>query len=166
MKTVKGIRFAYKSTPQTLSLLTTFREMVNDSIRICLTEKIRGRLRLRDRVDKEFRERFGVVSCLPYSVAEIAWSIVTKHKRWQRRPYAKRLMFKVDASNFSLNYSILSLPFKKRERVLVPLQYGEYQRSFLMDKSLKRGSVTLTESSIVIAFSKDAPVTQPTRKVG
>ena len=75
-------------------------------------------------------------------------------------------MFKMDASNFSLNYSILSLPFKKGERVLVPLQYGEYQRSFLMDMSLKRGSVTLTESSIVVAFSNAAPGTQPTRKVG
>ena len=78
MKTVKGIKFAYKSTPQTLALLTTFREMVNDAIRICLTEKIKGRLRLRDSVYNEFRERFGVASCLPYSVAEIAWSIVKR----------------------------------------------------------------------------------------
>ena len=140
--------------------------MVNDAIRICLTEKINGRLRLRDRIYKEFQERFRVLSCFPYSVAEIAWSIVKKHRRWHRRPYAKRLMFKMDAANYSLNYSILSLPFKKGERVLIPLQYGEYQRSFLMDETLKRGSVTLTESSVVIAFSKDAPATEPSRKVG
>jgi IS605 OrfB family transposase len=75
-------------------------------------------------------------------------------------------MFKMDAANFSLNYSILSLPLKKGERVLVPLQYGEYQRSFLMDKTLKRGSVTVTESSVVIAFSKEAPFAEPSRKVG
>ncbi len=141
--------------------------MLNDAMRICLNENIRGRLKLRDRIYKEFQERYGVMSCYPYAVAEIVWSIVKKHKRWHRRPYARRLMFKMDAANYSLNYSILSLPFRKGEgRILIPLQYGEYQRSFLMDKSLKRGSVTLTESSIVIAFSKDAPVTQPTRKVG
>ena len=64
-------------------------------------------------------------------------------------------MLKMDAANFSLNYAILSLPFRKGERILIPLQYGEYQRSFLMDKTLKRGSVTITESSIVIAFSKE-----------
>ena len=131
--------------------------MVNDAIRICLDEKIRGRLKLRDRIYRDFRERYGVVSCFPYSVAEVAWSIVKKHKRWHRKPYAKRLMLKMDAANFSLNYSILSLPFKKGERVLIPLRYGEYQRSFLMDKTLKRGSVTMTESSIVIAFSKESP---------
>jgi putative transposase len=35
-----------------------------------------------------------------------------------------------------------------------------------MDKTLKRGSVTMIESSIVIAFSKEAPMTEPSRKVG
>jgi len=72
----------------------------------------------------------------------------------------------MDAASFSLNYSILSLPFRKGERVLIPLKYGEYQRSFMMDKTLKRGSVTMTESSIIIAFSKEAPTAEPSRKIG
>src|SRR5437016_11115575 len=101
-----------------------------------------------------------------YSVAEIAWSIVKKHKRLHRKPHARRLMFKMDAANFSLNYSVLSLPFRKGERVLIPLQYGEYQRSFLMDATLRRGSVTMSESSVVIAFSKEPPIKEPSRRVG
>ena len=72
MKAVKGVRFAYKPTPQTLELLATFREMVNEAIRICLVEKLRGRLKLRDRIYREFQERYGVTSCFPYSVAEVA----------------------------------------------------------------------------------------------
>src|SRR6267378_1448148 len=140
--------------------------MVNDAIRICLSEKIRGRLNLRNRIYGEFQERYGVVSCYPYAVAEVAWSVVKKHRRWHRRPLARRLMLKMDAASFSLNYSILSLPFRKGGRVLIPLRYGEYQRSFLMDKTLKRGSLTLTESSIVIAFSKEAPMAEPSRRVG
>jgi IS605 OrfB family transposase len=166
MKAVKGVKFAYHLTLQTRELLSTFRDMVNDAIRICLAEKIKGRLKLRDRIYKEFQERYGVMSCFPYCVAEVAWSIVKKHKRWHRKPYAKRLMLKMDAANFSLDYSVLSLPFKKGERVLIPLQYGEYQRSFLIDKTLKRGSVTMTESSIVITFSKEAPTAEPSRRVG
>lgn len=75
-------------------------------------------------------------------------------------------MFKMDGRSFSLNYSILSLPFKSGERALIPLQYGDYQRSFLMDKTLKRGSVTVTESSIIIAFSKEPLAKLPSRKVG
>ncbi len=167
MKVVKGVKFAYKPTPQTLELLATFKDMVNEAVRICLEEDIRGRLKLRDKVYKGFQERYGVLSCVPYSVAEVAWSIVKKHRRWHRRPSAKRLMLKMDAANYSLNYSILSLPFKRGAgRLLIPLRYGEYQRSFLMDKTLKCGSVTVTESSIVIAFSKETPTTEPLRMVG
>ncbi len=166
MKAVKGVKFAYKPTQQSRELLSSFKDMVNDAIRICLAENISGRLRLRDRIYEEFKERYGLLSCFAYSVAEVAWSIVRKHKHWHRKPYAKRLMFKMDASNFSLNYSILSLPFKRGERVMIPLQYAEYQKSFLMDKTLKRGSVTLTESSIIIAFSKEPPMAEPLRKVG
>jgi IS605 OrfB family transposase len=166
MKAVKAVRFAYQPTSLTRELLFTFKDMVNDAIRVCIAEKIKGRLKLRDRIYKELQERCGVLSCFPYSVAEVAWSIVKKHKRWHRKPFAKRLMFKMDAANFSLNYSILSLPFRKGERVLVPLRYGEYQRSFLMDKTLKRGSITMTESSIIIAFSKEAPMAEPSRRVG
>jgi len=140
--------------------------MVNDAIRICLSEDIRGRLRLRDRVYKEFQQRYGVVSCFPYSVAEVAWSIVKKHRRWHRKPFAKKLMMKMDSQNYILNYSILSLPFRKGERILVPLKYGNYQRSFLMDTTLKRGSVTLTESEIIIAFAKDTTPLAPTSRVG
>jgi hypothetical protein len=143
VKAVKGVKFTYESTPRTLELLSTFRALVNDAIRICLSENIRGRLKLRDRINMELRQRYGVVSCFPYSVAEVAWSIVKKHKLWDRRPSARKLMLKMDAASFSLNYSILSLPFKRGERVLVPLRYGDYQRSFLMDKTLKRGSVTM-----------------------
>jgi hypothetical protein len=40
----------------------------------------------------------------------VAWSILKKHKHWRRKPYAKRLMFKIDAANFSLNYSVISPP--------------------------------------------------------
>jgi putative transposase len=166
VKTVKAVSFSYKPTSRTKELLETFRMMVNDAIHICLDEEIKGRLRLRNRVYKELRERYGVVSCYPYSVAEVAWSIVKKHKRWHRKPLANRLMMKMDAAKYSLNYSILSLPFKKGERLLIPIEYGAYQRSFLLDETLKRGSVTMTESSIVIAFSKETQAINPLSRVG
>jgi len=166
VKAVKSVKFSYTPTPLTKRLLETFRDMVNDAIRICLAEDTRGRLKLRDRIYKEFQETYGVVSCFPYSVAEVAWSIVKKHRRWQRKPFARRLMLKMDSRNYTLNYSILSLPFLKGERMLVPLKYGDYQRSFLGDTTLKRGSVTLTESDIIIAFTKVTAPISSTSRVG
>jgi len=166
VQTFKAVSFSYKPTSRTKELLETFRMMVNHAIHICLDEEIKGRFRLRNRIYKDFRERYGVLSGYPYSVAEVAWSIVKKHKRWHRRPVAERLMMKMDAANYSLNYSILSLPFKKGENLLIPVEYGAYQRSFLLDETLKRGSVTMTESSIIIAFSKETQAITPLSKVG
>ncbi|MDV3276869.1 MAG: RNA-guided endonuclease TnpB family protein [Nitrososphaerales archaeon] len=166
MKSVKAVRFTYKPTSETRELLENFRMMVNQAIHICLVESIKGRLKLRSRIYREFRERYGVVSCYPYSVAEIAWSIVKKHRRWQREPFASRLMLKMDSASYSLNYGILSLPNRKGQRILIPLQYGDWQRSFLMNTTLKRGSVTMTDFTIVIAFSKETAVAEPLRKVG
>jgi putative transposase len=165
-KAIKSVEFAYVPTPRAFDLLRTFRAMINDAIRICLEERIRGRLKLRNRIYKEFQIRYGVSTCYPYSVAEVAWSIVKKHRRWHRRPFAKRLMMKMDAANFSLNHGILSLPYRKGERLLIPLNYGDYQRSFLTDTTLKRGSVTMTNFTICITFSKDVEYVTPLRRVG
>jgi len=166
-KAVKAVGFAYRPTPRTKELLETFRTMVNHAINLCLEENIRGRLKLRDRIYKEFQERYGVISRYPYSVAEVAWSIVKKHRRWRRRPYASRLMMKMDSASYSLYYGILSLPFRTRgNRLLIPLEYGDYQRSFIMDATLKRGSMTMTEDSIIIAFTREVPTVEPLGKVG
>jgi putative transposase len=140
--------------------------MVNQAIHISLSEKISGRLRLRNRIYKEFQDKYGVVSCYPYSVAEVTWSIVKKHNRWQRKPVAKHQIVKMDAQNYTLNYSILSLPFRKGERVLIPLEYGSYQRSFLTSTVLKKGAITMTESTIIIGFSKEEATFKPSHKVG
>ena len=166
MKVVRPVKFAYQQTPQTRELLCNFRHMINDAIRICLAENIRGRLKLRDRIYKEIQEKYGILSRFPYPVAEVAWSIVKKHKHWHRKPFVRRLMLRMDAENFSLHHSILSLPFKKGQRILVPLRYGDYQRSFLIDADLKRGSLTMTESSVIITFSKDVTVAEPAGKIG
>jgi putative transposase len=149
-----------------MELLEVFRRMVNEAIRICLEENLKGRLELRNRIYKELQGRYGVASRYPYSVAEVAWSIVKKHRRWHRRPFASRLMMKMDAESFSVHHGILSLPFRKGQRLFIPLSYGDWQRSFLMDETLKRGSVTLTDSAVCIAFSREAGVVAPLRKVG
>jgi len=165
-QSVKSVKFGYRPTPSTKMLLQIFREMVNHAIHISIEEKIHGRLNLRDRIYKVFQERYEVPSCFPYSVAEVAWSIVKKHKRRDRKPIAKRLMMKMDIQNYSLNHGILSLPFRRGQRILLPLSYGNYQRSFLVDEGLKRGSITLTESVVIITFRRAIPMIEPVSRVG
>lgn len=140
--------------------------MVNEAIHICISENIKGRFNLRNRIYYDFNKKYSLVTYYNYSVAEVAWSIVKKHERWHRKPFAKNLMLKMDSYNYTFNISLLSIPYKKGERILIPLQYGDYQRSFLMDKTLKRGSITITASNIIVAFSKETAAIEPLRKVG
>jgi IS605 OrfB family transposase len=166
VKAVKSVRFNYEPTRLTQELLQTFRTMVNHAIRIALQEEIKGRFKLRNRIYKEFQEKYGVTSHYPYSVAEIAWAIVKRHRRWGRSPTAKRLVMKMEAQKYSLSYSILSLPFRKGERILIPLEYGDHQRAFLEGTAFKRGSITMTDTVIAIAFSAQIPLGKPLDLMG
>ena len=166
IRAYKSVRFHYEPSASIKELLQTFRDMVNDAIRICLEENISGRLRLRNRVYKDFQKRYGVLSGYPYSVAEVAWSIVKKHRKWGRNPIARKLMMKMDVQNYSINNRILSIPYKHGEHVVVQLEYGEYQKSFLANRELKRGSLTVNESSAIIAFSKIMMPIQAVARVG
>jgi len=50
--------------------------------------------------------------------------------------------------------------------VEIPLKMGAYQKSFLSDPTLKVGSVTITASTVTVAFSKTAKVIEPMGYVG
>ena len=164
---VKGIRFGYEQNIELLSMLNVFRDMVNDAIGICLAGNIKGRLNLRDRIYREFIDGHNLASVYPYSVAEIAWSIVKKHKRWQRTPHARHLMMKLDSSAYTVKDGVLSLAFgpgRNAQRINIKLRYGEYQRRFLED-AIRMGSVTITADTVVIAFSKEIACAVPVSKV-
>lgn len=60
---------------------------------------------------------------------------------------------------------VLRIPRKPKDFIYIPLKTGDYQRRFLEDPTLKRGSVTLTADTVVVAFSRDAEVVKPMGKV-
>ena len=168
MAAVKGIRFGYERNAELLQALGLFRSMVNDAIRICIAESIKGRLNLRNRIYREFIDTHDLASVYPYSVAEIAWSIMKKHRKWNRMPVARHLMMKLDASAFTVKDGILSLAYvsgKGGKRMDIKLKFGEYQRRFLEDTALRMGSVTITADTVVIAFSKNIAPAMPVSKV-
>jgi putative transposase len=163
--TVKSVSFSYIRTPLIQELLETFRDMVNAAIHICLEEDIRGRLRLRDRIYKEFQEKYVVISCYPYSVAEVAWSIVKKHRRWNRKPFEE-----IDDENgFTelLTESLDSL-FAVQEGRANPDSSSVWLLSTLLHNGHrdKTGFSEVTNSAIIIAFSKLVSVIQPQSVVG
>lgn len=84
-------------------------------------------------------------------------------------PYVRRPFIKLDNQTYHLNYLLLRIPTKPRQYIFITLNGSMYHRSYLADQSLKRGSITITDSTICIAFSRKAEeimVVKPLGQIG
>ncbi len=138
--------------------------MVNEAIRIGFERKAKNRFQLITMVYDYFKRRYGLHTHYILNACECAFSML-RNRRWKKRPYAKHLFMKLDNQTYQLNYMLLKIPVKPREFMLIPLKGGEYQLSLLRDENLKRGSITITPSTVIVAFSKESFLMEPLRMV-
>jgi len=160
---VKAVRFHYTPREDILNLLRAFRDMVNEALRISFEKKPRTRFQLIAMAYWDFRERYSLHSHYIINACECAFAML-RNKRWKKRPYAKHLFLKLDNQTYRLDYMLLRIPTTPRNFIVIPLKGGEYQLSFLRDPTLKRGSITITDSTVVLAVSKTAKVVEPLSK--
>jgi len=156
LSAIKAVAFQYESRESVKPLLETFRTMVNHALWIGTRKRIRGRFRLIMAVYGEFK-RYGLHTHYTLSACEVASAILKNHRRKHRAPVARRLFLKLDSQSYKLQGENLRIPIKPRQYVILKLRFGEYQRRFLEDSRLRIGSVTLTESKLVVAFKKAEP---------
>jgi len=115
--------------------------------------KIRGRFKLINTAYREFKG-YGLHSHYTLNACEVAAAIL-KNAEWNHcSPVAKRLFLKLDNQTYQLENGTLRIPLKPRQFITLKLELGEHQRKFLNDTTLKRGSITLTERKIIVAFDK------------
>lgn len=164
MLSVKAVTFRYQPTTQILDLLETFRDMVNEAIRIGYEKKPKSRFKLIQEVYAYFKERYGLHTHYILSACECAFAML-RNRKWKKKPRAKHLFLKLDNQTYRLHYMLLRIPTKPRNFIIIPLKGGKYQLSFLKDKTLKKGSITLTDSIISISFSKETAEMEPLRMV-
>jgi len=160
---VKAVKFHYSPREDVLSLLRTFRDMVNEAVRLGFERKPRTRFQLITMVYCDFKERYGLHTHYILNACEAAFAML-RNRKWKKLPYAKHLFLKLDSQTYRLDYMMLRIPITPRNFLVIPLRGGNYQLSFLRDPSLKRGSITITESTVVLAVSKTARVVEPLRK--
>lgn len=135
--------------------------MVNEAIRIGLEKRPRTRFQLISQVYGYFKQRYALHTHYILNACESAFAILRNYKRRGRRPYAKHRFLKLDNQTYQLPYMLLKIPVKPRQFINIPLIGGEYQLSFLRDATLKRGSITITDSTILITFSRTAEEIKP-----
>jgi len=164
VKAVKVAKFAYESSSDVHSLLTIFARMCNDAIRIALENHSKSRFDLIEVAYKELKN-YGLHTHYILSACEIAFSLC-RNRNPISIPYIRKPFLKLDKQSFNLDYLILRIPVRPREFIYITLEGSSYHRSFLSDPTLKTGSVTITESAVIVSFSKDAKETKPIGYIG
>jgi len=160
LKATKAVRFSYTPTEDMLNLLETFRYMVNDALRIGFEKKPRSRFQLIMMAYHDLKDRYGLHTHYILSACECAYAML-RNRKWRKLPYAKRLFLKLDSQTYKLDYMMLRIPTTPRNFLHIPLRGGEYQLSFLRDPNLKRGSITITDSKVILAVSKSTEAVEP-----
>jgi putative transposase len=164
MQAFKTVQIPYEANINVLGLLESFRTMVNHCITVGMEKNISSRFRLQDQVYRDLKE-FGLHSWYTLSAVEVATAILKNYRKTNRNrrdfrsPRAKRLMAKLGNQGYRVVDGKLRIPIKPREYFYITPHKRAIQ--FLMDSTLKLGSVTLTRCFISVVFSKDVELEEP-----
>lgn len=112
----------------------------------------------------DLKDRYGLHTHYILNACECAFAML-RNRKWKKQPYARKLFMKLDNQTYRLDYMLLRIPTTPRNFIHIPLGGGEYQLFFIRDSTLKRGSITITEDSVVPAVSKEPQETKPIRTV-
>src|SRR6266513_3390383 len=127
--------------------------MCNDAIRIAVKEKPRSRFRLIELAYAALKE-YRLHTHYNLSACEVANSAFKNPKR-KSGPYVSSRFIKLGSQAYTLNHLILRIPTRPKHFIYLTLRAANYHLSFVDDPALKRGSITLNDSSVAVAFSKE-----------
>jgi len=150
---VKAVRFQYDASKELSSLFEEFRLMCNDAIRIALNHKPRNRLKLTELAYTRLKE-YGLHTHYILSACEVAYSVFKNAKR-KADPFIRKHFIKLDSQTYRLNHLVLRIPTRPRHFVYLTLHGSDYHLSLVDDPRLKRGSITLTDSILAVALSRE-----------
>jgi putative transposase len=154
----------YETSAELATLFEDFRLMCNDALRIALAEKPKSRFRLIELSYPRLKE-YGLHTHYILSACEVAFAAY-RNKNCRRAPYVRKAFLKIDSQSYSLNHLILRIPTRPRHFVYLTLQGSDYHLSIIDDPALKRGSVTVTDRALAIAFTREAPEIEPLGRLG
>jgi putative transposase len=160
----KAVLFSYSASTELSGLLEDFRLMCNDAVRVALQERPKNRFKLVELAYAKLK-RYGLHTHYILSACEVAYSVCRNRNR-KSSPYIRRAFLKLDNQSYLLSHLILRIPTKPRTFVFLTLRGSEHHLSYVDDPTLKRGSITITATSVAIAFSKKAEFFEPMGNIG
>ncbi len=166
MQVVKAVRQNYKPTLELLNLLDEFRKMVNDCIRIGLTENVTS---LKSLSLKAYHQlyRYKVPTCYRLTAISKATGILRNYRKtlrkqpYAKKPYATKMML-TDCYSFKIKDGTLRLSLGNKNYVFIPL--NNYTQATILGYTVR--SVSLTTCTLSIAFSKETAEIEPAGLIG
>ena len=154
---IKSIKQQFQPTPELLKLMETFRQMVNDCIRIGLDNNVSTMKKLSNLAYKQLAN-YDVLSYYNLCAISHAAGILANRKKSikrnlrPRQPYATKPLL-VSCYGFKIKDGVLKVPLGNRQYFDIAL--NSYVRKMLSDLSLRIRSFTLTADALSICISKD-----------
>jgi len=144
-------------------LLSEFRLLVNESIRVALREDIRSRARLVRAAYEDLSRRHIVYKQYIPSAFDVALGVLKAHRRRLRRgrrssvPYMRQLMLKAENQSYRLDRETgrLRIPIRGTEGMQLHLPLSEWHRSFLRDSGWGLGSLTVVPGKVVLVVRRE-----------
>jgi putative transposase len=166
---VKAVKQLFQPSPDVLQMMETFRQMVNDCLRIGLANDISTMKRL-SKLCYPHLTRYDIISYYKLHAISKAAGILSNRKQPIRRgyptknPHTKRPSL-VSSYGFKVKEGILKVPIGGWQFFDIPL--NSYVRSILSDPAVTVRSFTLTaNNSVSICYSKQVTEMEYTTTAG
>ncbi len=167
MRVIKSVKQRYSPSEQTLSLLEDFRLMMNDCIRIGLREKVTSMKSLCLKCYHTLEHYDNVATCYRLTAISKAAGVLRNYRKSLRKnpntkiPYVKKMQL-VDCYRFRIRGKRLRLTLRAHEYIYVDLS----PHTLAVISGFTVRSVTLTNCTIILSFSKEMVVMEPAGVLG
>jgi putative transposase len=167
VQAIKTVKQKYAPTPEILRLMKDFRKMVNEAIRLALTENLTARFAINKRTYHLFAI-YPYISNFRITAANVACGIVSNYRKSLRKnkgikkPYALQEFAKSFGESIKIQGNNLRISITPKNFVYIPLS----PHTLAVISGFTVRSVTLTACTMSLAFSKETVVTEPTGLIG
>ncbi|HKM49676.1 MAG TPA: transposase [Candidatus Bathyarchaeia archaeon] len=165
MRAVKVVQQYYTAEPEILCMLEQFRQMLNDCVRIGLSENVTS---LKSLSKKAYHQlaTYQVMSYYKLCAISKASGILRNYRKAVRKnpktkePYARRRQL-ITCYGFKIRTTdkMLLLPFKPKQPLSVML--NAHVIRILSEPNIQVRSVTLTDERVSICYAKEVEPIQP-----
>jgi putative transposase len=168
MIAMKSVKQKFQPTPEILKMMETFRQMVNDCIRIGLENNVSTMKKLCNLAYKQLAP-YGIMSYYKLCAISHAAGILANRKKSikrnlrPRQPYATKPVL-VSCYGFKIIDGILKVPLGNR--LYFDIQLNSFTNNILSNSSFRIRSFTLTVDSVDICYSKEVEEIECSRVEG